>query len=61
MNKDLGYQARDELLMHDDAVLSVCFSRDGDHMATGSQDGKIKVWKCVSGWGEECGVPGMWY
>jgi WD40 repeat protein len=30
-------------MMHDDAVLSVDFSRDSEMLASGSQDGKIKV------------------
>lgn len=29
--------------MHDDAVLCVDFSRDSEMLASGSQDGKIKV------------------
>lgn len=30
-------------MMHDDPVLSVDFSRDSEMLASGSQDGKIKV------------------
>lgn len=30
-------------MMHDDAVLSIDFSRDSEMLASGSQDGKIKV------------------
>lgn len=30
-------------MMHDDAVLCVEFSRDSEMLASGSQDGKIKV------------------
>ena len=30
-------------MMMDDAVLCMCFSRDSEMLATGSQDGKIKV------------------
>lgn len=30
-------------MMHDDAVLSINFSRDSEMLASGSQDGKIKV------------------
>jgi WD40 repeat-containing protein SMU1 len=29
--------------MHDDAVLCITFSRDSEMIASGSQDGKIKV------------------
>jgi WD40 repeat-containing protein SMU1 len=32
-------------MMHDTAVLCQAFSRDGEHLATGSADGKLKVWK----------------
>lgn len=31
-------------MMMDDAVLCMCFSRDTEMLATGAQDGKIKVW-----------------
>lgn len=41
-------------MMHDDPVLCVDFSRDSEMLASGSQDGKIKVsFSCVcliSGW-----------
>ena len=30
-------------MMMDDAVLCISFSRDSDMLATGGQDGKIKV------------------
>lgn len=30
-------------MMMDDAVLCLCFSRDSEMLASGSQDGKIKV------------------
>lgn len=30
-------------MMMDDAVLCMCFSRDTEMLATGAQDGKIKV------------------
>ena len=30
-------------MMMDDAVLCICFSRDSEMLATGGQDGKIKV------------------
>lgn len=30
--------------MMDDAVLCLAFSRDSEMLASGSQDGKIKVW-----------------
>lgn len=32
-------------MMMDDAVLCMCFSKDSEMLATGAQDGKIKVKK----------------
>jgi WD40 repeat-containing protein SMU1 len=36
-------------MMHETAVICVAFSRDSEILASGSQDGKIKVWKIATG------------
>ena len=43
MKKDLQYQADEQFMMHDEAVLSLSFSKDSELLVSGSQDGKIKV------------------
>lgn len=36
-------------MMHDEPVLALTFSRDSELLASGSQDGNIKVWRVRSG------------
>lgn len=44
MKKDLQYQADEQFMMHDEAVLALSFSKDSELLVSGSQDGKIKAW-----------------
>lgn len=43
LKKDLQYQADEQFMMHDEAVLALSFSKDSELLVSGSQDGKIKV------------------
>jgi len=39
----LKYQAQEQFMVMDGAVLALTFSRDSEMLASGSQDGQIKV------------------
>jgi WD40 repeat-containing protein SMU1 len=49
LDSRLAYQARDELMMHDDAVLSIAMTDDMLLLATGCRDGGVKVWELATG------------
>jgi WD40 repeat-containing protein SMU1 len=50
LRQDLEYQQKGEFMSHEGScVLCVVFSKDGEHMATGSQNGAIKIWKIATG------------
>jgi len=49
LRKDLVYQAEEKFMMHDEAVLCLGFSKDGEHLVSGGQDQKIKVWHIRTG------------
>lgn len=43
LKKDLQFQADEQFMMHDEAVLALSFSKDSELLVSGSQDGKIKA------------------
>lgn len=42
-------QSAGSFMMHEKAVIAVAFNKDSELLASGSQDGQIKVWRVATG------------
>lgn len=49
LRKDLQYQEEGSFMMHEKAVIAVAFSKESELLATGCQDGQLKVWRVATG------------
>ncbi|KAI8910297.1 wd-repeat protein [Gorgonomyces haynaldii] len=49
LRKDLQYQANEQTIVMQDAVLALSFSEDSQLLAGGSSAGEIRVWNVISG------------
>lgn len=49
LRKDLSYQEEGNFMMHEKAVIAVAMNTESELVATGSQDGQMKVWRVSSG------------
>jgi WD40 repeat-containing protein SMU1 len=49
LRKDLQYQEEGSFMMHDKAVIAIAFAKESELLATGSQDGQLKVWRIATG------------
>jgi WD40 repeat-containing protein SMU1 len=46
---DLEYQQKQEMMMHENTILSLAFSPDSEMVASGCAAGEIKIWKIRTG------------
>jgi WD40 repeat-containing protein SMU1 len=49
IRQDLDYQQQGKYLNQGSSVLCGSFSKDGDHLAVGSSNGQVKIWRLSSG------------
>ncbi|SCN62696.1 alternative splicing regulator, putative [Plasmodium chabaudi chabaudi] len=49
LNMDLEYQKENKIMTHDNAIVSLCISKDDEILLSGDSNGLIKIWRIKTG------------